>query len=115
MCIALGLGPQWAAGLEGGMSRPSSEAANHGRQDAPPNARSALDGASRTRHGSAAPVPRTALSVSEACQSLGVSWDTWSEHIAPTIKIVRLGRRQLVPVAELERWLAKNAEGVFDR
>jgi excisionase family DNA binding protein len=55
-----------------------------------------------------APVPRTALSIEEACASLGVSWDTWTAHIAPDIRIVRLGRRQLVPVAELQRWLAEN-------
>ena len=83
---------------------------------APPNASQTPNGASQTRPGSrAAPVPRTALSIEEACASLGISWDTWNEHVAPTIKIVRLGRRQLVPVAELERWLAKCAEGVFDR
>jgi excisionase family DNA binding protein len=55
-----------------------------------------------------AAVPRTALSIEEACASLGVSWDTWNEHIAPEIRIVRLGRRQLIPVAELQRWLEKN-------
>ena len=54
------------------------------------------------------PVPRTALSIEEACASLGVSWDTWNEHIAPEIRIVRLGRRQLVPVVEIQRWLDKN-------
>jgi excisionase family DNA binding protein len=56
------------------------------------------------------PVPRVALSIEEACAALGVSWDTWSEHIAPHVKIVRVGRRKLVPVAELEKWLATEAE-----
>jgi hypothetical protein len=56
------------------------------------------------------PVPRIALSIEEACAALGVSWDTWDEHIAPHVKIVRLGRRKFVPVAELERWLTKEAE-----
>lgn len=55
-------------------------------------------------------IPRTALSIEEACASLGVSWDTWAEHIAAHVKIVRIGRRKLVPVAELERWLAREAE-----
>lgn len=81
----------------------------------PSSARSPLNGAPQTRNGRAAPVPRTALSIEEACLSLGISWDTWNEHVAPTIRVARLGRRQLVPVAELERWLAKRAEGVFDR
>ena len=56
------------------------------------------------------PVPRLALSVSEACDALGVSWDMFSEHIAPELRIVRRGRRKLIAVAELERWLEANAE-----
>ena len=57
-----------------------------------------------------AAVPRLALSVEEACAALGVSWDFWSEHVAPELRIVRRGRRKLVAVAELERWLAENGE-----
>lgn len=55
-------------------------------------------------------VPRLALSIEEACAAVGVSWGTWKEHIAPNVRIVRLGRKKLVPVAELERWLAERAE-----
>jgi hypothetical protein len=54
--------------------------------------------------------PRLALSVAEACAALGVSWDFWQEHIAPEVRVVRRGRRKLVSVAELERWLDRNAE-----
>ena len=57
-----------------------------------------------------APVPRTALSIEEACESLGVGWDLWKSSIEGELRIVRLGRRRLVPVSELERWLAANAE-----
>ncbi len=46
----------------------------------------------------------------QACASLGVSWDTWREHIEPDVRIVRVGRRKLVPVRELERWLEEHAE-----
>jgi excisionase family DNA binding protein len=60
------------------------------------------------------PPPRVALTVEEACASLGVSWDTWRERIEPDIKLVRLGRRKLVPVAELERWSNDNAARIFD-
>jgi hypothetical protein len=60
-----------------------------------------------------ASVPRLALSVDEACQALGVSWDFWHEHVAPEVRIVRRGRRKLIPVAELERWLADSAEAVL--
>jgi hypothetical protein len=48
--------------------------------------------------------------VSEACLALGVSWDTFTEHVAPEIKIVRLGRRKLIAVAELERFLTEHGE-----
>jgi excisionase family DNA binding protein len=56
-----------------------------------------------------------ALSVDGACEALGVSWDTWREHIEPSIKLVRLGRRKLIPVAELERWLDDHAETALER
>jgi excisionase family DNA binding protein len=59
------------------------------------------------------PPPRIALTVEEACASLGVSWDTWREHIEPDVRIVRIGRRKLVPVAELECWCEKNAEALL--
>jgi len=61
--------------------------------------------AARTREG----VPRLALDIGEACQSIGVSWDTWNAHIAEHVKTVRVGRRKLVPVSELQRWLDQNA------
>jgi hypothetical protein len=51
-----------------------------------------------------------ALNVEEACAALGVSWDFWAEHIAPEVRVVRRGRRKLVAVSELERWLDRNAE-----
>jgi excisionase family DNA binding protein len=58
------------------------------------------------------PPPRIALTVEEACASLGVSWDTWREHIESDVRLVRIGRRKLVPVAELEHWCEKNAEAL---
>jgi hypothetical protein len=62
-----------------------------------------------------APVPRLSLTVQEACAAIGVSWDTWREHVEPDVKLVRLGTRKVVPVAELQRWLAENAETVLER
>jgi excisionase family DNA binding protein len=64
--------------------------------------------ASHAREG----VPRLALSIEEACQALGVGWDYWREHVAPEVRIVRLGRRKLVPVTELQAWLEAHAERV---
>jgi len=55
-------------------------------------------------------VPRLALSVQEACEALGVGWDFWRATIEHEVRIVRRGRRKLVPVAELEAWLDRNAE-----
>lgn len=59
--------------------------------------------------------PALALSIEQACASLGVSWDTWRAHIEPEIRVVRLGRRKLVPTVELEKWLDQHAEAVGDR
>lgn len=55
-------------------------------------------------------LPRLALSIDEACGALGISWDLWREHVAADVRVVRLGRRRLVPVAELQKWLAEHAE-----
>src|SRR5438874_24940 len=55
-------------------------------------------------------LPRVALSIEEACGALGISWDLWHEHVAHDVRMVRLGRRRLVPVAELQKWLATHAE-----
>lgn len=56
------------------------------------------------------PIPRLALSKPEAAAALGVGPDHFEEHVAPDLRIVRVGRRKLVPVAELERWLSEHAE-----
>ena len=63
--------------------------------------------------GPASGVPRLAVSVSEACEALGCGWDFFSEHVAPEVRIVRRGRRKLIPVSELARWLEDNAELVL--
>ncbi len=53
-----------------------------------------------------------ALSVEQACEALGVSWDTWRAHIEPDVRLVRVGRRKLIPVSELQAWLDRHAESV---
>lgn len=57
-------------------------------------------------------VPTLALSVEESCQALGVSWDFWREHVEPDLRIVRAGRRKIVAVTELQRWLDQHAEAI---
>lgn len=54
-------------------------------------------------------VPRLAYSPDEAAQALGVSRDYFDEHVGPELRIVRRGRRRLIPVDELTRWLAAEA------
>ena len=42
--------------------------------------------------------------------ALGVSVDFFEEHVMPELRIVRRGRRRLIPLAEMQRWLEVNAE-----
>jgi hypothetical protein len=54
-------------------------------------------------------VPRLALSKAEAAQALGISVDFFEEHVMPDLRILRRGRRRLIPTVELVRWLDGNA------
>lgn len=58
------------------------------------------------------PPPRVALTIDEACASLGVGWDLFHASIEPELRVIRLGRRKLIPVAELERWCERRAEAL---
>jgi excisionase family DNA binding protein len=53
--------------------------------------------------------PQLALSPEEAAALLGVSRDYFDEHVVPELRIVRRGRRILIALAELERWLDRAA------
>lgn len=53
--------------------------------------------------------PRLALSPDEAAALLGVSRDYFDEHVIDELRVVRRGRRILVALAELERWLDRSA------
>jgi hypothetical protein len=61
------------------------------------------------------PIPRLALSPDECALSLGVSRDYFDEHVLPELRCVRRGRRRLVPVRELERWLDREAARFLDQ
>jgi excisionase family DNA binding protein len=54
-------------------------------------------------------VPRLALSPDEAAEAIGCSRDFFDEHVAGELRIVRRGRRKLIPIVELERWLDRSA------
>ncbi|MCA1702399.1 MAG: helix-turn-helix domain-containing protein [Actinobacteria bacterium] len=49
--------------------------------------------------------PRLAVSPDEAAEMLGVSRDYFDEHVIDELRVVRRGRRILIALAELERWL----------
>jgi excisionase family DNA binding protein len=53
--------------------------------------------------------PRLALSPDEAAAVLGVSRDYLDEHVIDELRVVRRGRRILIALAELERWLDRSA------
>lgn len=59
--------------------------------------------------------PRLALSKAEAASALGVSVDYLEAHVLPELRVVRRGRRRLIAVAELERWLRESADGPIGR
>jgi hypothetical protein len=56
------------------------------------------------------PVPRVALSRSEAAAALGMSLTSFELHVQPEIRLIRRGKLRLVPVKELTRWCDENAE-----
>ncbi len=53
--------------------------------------------------------PRLALSPDEAAGVLGVSRDYLDQHVIHELRIVRRGRRILIALSELERWLDRAA------
>jgi len=50
----------------------------------------------------------------EAPAAIGVSHDFFQEHVASELKWVRRGRKKLVSVRELERWLDENGARVLE-
>jgi hypothetical protein len=54
-------------------------------------------------------IPRIALTPAEAAAAIGVGPDFFDANVAPELRLVRRGRKRLVPVSELERWAAENA------
>jgi excisionase family DNA binding protein len=57
---------------------------------------------------------RLALAPTEAAAALGVGLTYFTETVAPELRVVRRGRRVLVPVAELVRWLEREGESVAE-
>jgi excisionase family DNA binding protein len=59
----------------------------------------------------AKPIARAALSVDEFCQSVGIGRSKAYEEIgAGRLKAVKIGRRTLIPVVEIDLWLARSGK-----
>ena len=54
-------------------------------------------------------IPRIALTPPEAAAAIGVGPDFFEENVAPELRLIRRGRKRLVPVVELERWVMYTA------
>jgi hypothetical protein len=50
------------------------------------------------------------MTVREAREYVGCSDDFWREHVAPEVRIVRRGRRKIVPKGLLDAWLLEYAD-----
>lgn len=60
------------------------------------------------------PLEPLAYRRAEAARVLGMSLDSFERYVQPEIRLIRRGSLRLVPRAELEKWLAENAEHVFE-
>lgn len=67
-----------------------------------------------TRTGGGHGPARLALSKVDAANALGVSVDFFEDHIMSEVRIVRRGRRRLIALTELQRWLEANAHRTLD-
>ncbi len=61
------------------------------------------------RDGRTGSTARLALTKAEAAFALGVSVDFFERHVMHELRIVRRGRRRLIPMSELEKWLDSTA------
>lgn len=52
---------------------------------------------------------RLTLSKTEAAAALGLSVRFFEQQVQPELRVVRRGRRRLIPVRELERWIEREA------
>lgn len=55
-------------------------------------------------------IPRIALTPPEAAAAIGVGPDFLDQQVAPELRFIRRGRKRLVPVIELERWITEAAK-----
>lgn len=51
-----------------------------------------------------------ALSRRDAAAALGISLTTFEERVQPELSLIRVGRKRLVAVTELQRWISEASE-----
>ncbi len=55
------------------------------------------------------PAGRLALSINEAAEALGVSEAHFKRHVLPVVHVTMSGRRRLISIHELERYLSHHS------
>lgn len=60
-------------------------------------------------------VPRYALTRAEAAAALGISVNHFERKVQPDLKVVLSGQFVLIPAAELEPWMQRNARRIVPR
>jgi excisionase family DNA binding protein len=60
------------------------------------------------------PPLRLALSKAEAAMALGVSLNFFEQYVMHELRVIRRGRRRLIPLNELQAWLNASAERVIE-
>ena len=59
-------------------------------------------------------LPRLSFTPSEAAAIIGVSRSFFYEHLMPYLRVVRIGRKRLILLTELERYLDRQARLAVD-
>ncbi|MGC1853691.1 MAG: hypothetical protein WA687_14805 [Solirubrobacterales bacterium] len=59
--------------------------------------------------------PRLGLTVEEAAEAVGMSESSFKRHVQPELRIVRRGSLRIIPIPEIEKWLAGNATLIATR
>jgi hypothetical protein len=57
------------------------------------------------------PVPALALRRAQAAAAIGVSLETFDQHVRPQVAAVRIGGVETYPVLELQRFLTEQVNG----
>jgi excisionase family DNA binding protein len=59
------------------------------------------------------PIRRLCYSPDEAAAALGIGRTMFYEQVLPELRVIRLGRKRLVPLRELERWTERESARIL--